>query len=307
MKTNPKSILIIGSSNYDIFLEVPHIPTIGETILAKNFFTNFGGKGANQAIAISKLGGEVKFLTCLGDDIFGQLILENFRNYNIDLNLIKIINNQKNGIAIVNLDTNGKNNIVVFPGSSNFLTEKVLKENIEIIKRSKIIVTQLEIPFETVKFLSYVINSENIFILNASPVNNNISYNGILKKVNILIVNEVELSQLTEIEVKNKDDLINASEKILLMGVKNLIVTLGKEGVFIKNNNVIFNIPEYKVKVVDTTGAGDAFLGAFTYAYSICEDIVRAGVFANKVAALSVSKLGTQSAFPLKEELNFSV
>ncbi|MCL5071673.1 MAG: PfkB family carbohydrate kinase, partial [Actinobacteria bacterium] len=109
MKSNP--ILIIGSSNYDIFLEMPHIPTIGETILVNNFFTNFGGKGANQAVVIRKLGGEVKLLTCLGDDIFGKLILKNFKGYKIDLKLIKVIKNQNNGIAIVNLDSKGKNNI----------------------------------------------------------------------------------------------------------------------------------------------------------------------------------------------------
>ena len=137
--------------------------------------------------------------------------------------------------------------------------------------------------------------------------NLNLNYDEILERVDILIINEIELSQLSKIEIKNEKDFIGATENMILKGVKNLIVTLGKDGVYIKNREIEYKIPEYKVKIVDTTGAGDAFLGAFTYAYSICEDIIRAGMFANKAAALSVSKLGTQSAFPLKEELIFSV
>ncbi|MCL4377108.1 MAG: ribokinase [Actinobacteria bacterium] len=301
MKNN--SIMVVGSSNYDIVLKMKHIPAVGETILAKDIETGFGGKGANQAITIARLKGNVKFLTCLGDDVFGHLYFENFKNQKLDIGLIKVTKNQHNGVAIINVDEAGRNNIVVYPGASSNLTPELLLENLGIVLKSNIIITQLEIPLETVMLLSERKTAKNIFVLNPSPVNKSVNYSSLLKNVDILIPNEIELSQLSGLEIKKFEDIKIAAGKLLGMGVKNLVITLGANGVFVKNEKIEAHIKPRDVKVVDTEAAGDIFAGAFIYYYSVSGDIKKSADYGSRIAEISITRYGAQKSIPTESEI----
>ncbi len=282
---------------------VKDIPAVGETILAGDMETGFGGKGANQAFTITKIGGKVDFLTCIGDDVFGKLYLEEFSKNGFNLDYIKVISNKSNGIALINIDEEGRNTIVVFPGSSRSLTPDIIKDNLESVLSHDIIMTQLEIPAETAEFIASIKTGKNIFILNPSPVDKNYDYSRILKDVDILMPNEVELSQLVNASITSIEDIRKACMKILLKGVKNIVVTLGKKGVFVKNADTEEYIDAPDVKVIDTSGAGDAFAGSFMFYYSKKKDIVNAAKFANKVATISVTRQGTYKSVPTRQEI----
>lgn len=303
MSIKKSTIIVIGSSNFDISLKVKGIPVIGETVLSNDMETGFGGKGTNQVFTINKIGGKADYLTCIGDDVFGKLYLDYLKKNHFNLNFINVIKNQKNGIAVVSIDNIGRNTIIVYPGSSSSLTSDIILKNFNKIFEYEIIMTQLEIPVETVELLAEKKSHENIFVLNPSPVNREYDYSKLLKKVDILIPNEVELSQLTSTETKNIREIEKAAQKILDMGVKNLIVTLGNKGVFIKNRNIKEYIECTDFKPVDTSGAGDAFVGAFLYRFSATRNLIKSADFANKVAGISVTRYGTHKSVPTAEEI----
>lgn len=298
-----KSIMIVGSSNFDINFKVDEIPVTGETVLSDYMEIGYGGKGGNQSFTIQKIGGKVDYMTCIGDDVFGQLYLETFKKNNFSLRFINVMKSQQNGIAIVNIDREGKNTIVVFPGTSSSLTPDIILDNLESILEHEIIMTQLEIPVETVELLAEKITDKNIFILNPSPVNKEYDYSRILKKVNILIPNEIELAMMAGMDIKNLDDVKKASYRIIQAGVDNLIVTLGSEGAMVIGPDVETYIEPTEHKAVDSAGAGDAFAGSFMYKYALTGDLVKSANFANKVAGVSVTRNGTHKSVPTKEEI----
>lgn len=296
-------ISVIGSANFDVYIKVNKSPKIGETILANDIFTNFGGKGANQSITIKKLGGDVNLFACLGDDSFGNLVRENLKNNNIDLKYLNIIKDQNNGMAVVHLYKNGDNQVIVFPGANGLMKKELLKNKINSILISDIILTQLEIPADTVDFLSESKTESNTFILNPSPIDEGYDYNPILRKVDILIPNEIELEQLAKISIKRAEDIEIAADTLINIGVKNVVVTLGSEGVLVRNNEISKHIKAKKTKVVDTSGAGDIFAGAFCFHYAKTRDLIDSAIYANKAASLSVTKWGTTTAIPTKQEI----
>ena len=298
-----KSIMIVGSSNFDINLKVKDIPVPGETVLSDFLEIGFGGKGGNQSFTVKKIGGEVDYLTCIGDDVFGQLYLETFRKNGFDLDFIKVIKSRQNGIAVVNIDKDGRNTIVVYPGTSTALTPQIVMDNLDIILDHDMIMTQLEIPVETVELLAQKITENNIFILNPSPVNKDYDYSRILKKVDILIPNEIELAQLSGVKVDAQEQVKEAASKIMDSGVKNLIVTLGKNGAMVINKDISEYIGPTEHKAIDSAGAGDAFAGAFMYKFALTEDLVKSAVFANKVAGISVTRNGTHKSVPTRAEI----
>ena len=298
-----KSIMIIGSSNFDINLRVKDIPVTGETVLSDNLEIGFGGKGGNQSFTVYKIGGKVDYLTCIGDDVFGRLYLDAFKNSGFDTKYIKVMKNQQNGIAVINIDDEGRNTIVVFPGTSSSLTPGIIADKIDVILGHDIIMTQLEIPSETVEFLAEKITGNNIFILNPSPVNTSYDYSSILKKVDILIPNEIELAQLSGIEINSVESIKDASSIIIKKGVKNVITTLGKNGVMIVNQDVAEYIEPTDHKAIDTAGAGDVFAGSFMYKFAVTGDLLKSVKFANKVAGVSVTRRGTHKSAPSKEEI----
>lgn len=304
MIENNDPILVIGSSNYDIVLKTKKIPEAGETVMASGLITGFGGKGANQAMSISRIGGDVKLFTCLGDDVFGRLYLENLKKSGLNLDYIKVIKTSNTGIAVVNVDSSGRNNIVVFPGANDLLKPQLIMENLEKIFNFPVIIAQLEIPVSTIRTIAQQKSKKNIFVLNPSPVDLLEDYADILEKVDILLPNEIELSQLSGKRTGNLDEVKKAASTVLKTGVKNIVITMGDKGVMVINKNLEVYIKAEKIEAVDTEGAGDIFAGAFTYFYARTYDILKSSRFANKIAAISVTRYGAQNSIPTSEEIS---
>ncbi|MHB1347406.1 MAG: ribokinase [Candidatus Humimicrobiaceae bacterium] len=300
---NKKSIAVIGSSNYDVLVKVNEIPIAGETVLASGMETGFGGKGANQAMTIAMLGGDIKFFTCIGNDVFGKLYMEHFKSSKINLKYIEVIENEHNGIALINVDREGRNNIVVYPGANSHLSNDMIIKNEKDIFSSRLIITQLEIPLSSVELLSQMKSVDNVFILNPSPIDKSRNYDHILKNVDILVPNEIELAQLSGIKTEGIKEINMAAQKLLDKGVGTVVVTLGRKGAFVKNRDISEHLKVRDVKVIDTEGAGDIFMGSFVCSYLKNNDILRSVRYANEVATISVTRYGTQKSIPTSDEL----
>ena len=295
-------ILVIGSSNIDLILRIPRFHHPGETIKGENLVTVFGGKGANQAIASKRLGGKVTFMTKLGNDSYGK----SYHHY-----LIKMGLQQKHllkdkmlptGIALIELVPKGENRIIVSSGANGSLSLKDLKRLTPLWKEIKVFVTQFEIPIETVKMgLKMAKKHGAITLLNPSPPIQLPS--NILSLVDFIVPNEWEAQSLTGIKWKGDQEIRKMAKRLLDMGVKNVVITLGPKGLFFKNRCQEFWMEAFKVKTVDTTAAGDAFLGALASGLSENKPLREVLESANGAGALATTKLGAQPSLPLRKDL----
>lgn len=297
-------ICVIGSSNMDLVLVVDRIPNRGETIIGKDLFYNPGGKGANQAVAISKLDSKIVFLSKVGNDDFGEKIIFSLDNSGVDTSQIEK-SDKATGLAVINVDRNANNNIVVIPGANLKIDKKYIERNIDIIKESNIVLFQLEIPIETVRHALKISKKlGKITVLNPAPAIELDSE--IIENVDILIPNEHELEIMTKIKTDTNESIIKASKVLLEKGVKELIVTLGKKGVMHINSKEEKFYNAIKVNAVDTTAAGDSFIGAFVSSYENDNNIEKAINFAQKAASITVTRIGAQSSLPNIEELKLN-
>lgn len=297
-----KKILVIGSSNIDIIIRIPYFHRPGETILGKDIVIAFGGKGANQAIASKRLGGAVIFLTKLGNDHYGR----SYHAYLIKEGLPGrwIFRDEKSstGIAFIELVKNGENRIIVSPGANNSLSREDLKLFSNFWKGIGVFLTQLEIPFETVKMGIEIAKESGVTtLLNPSPP---LPLSRLLfPMVDFIVLNEEEAQILSGIFAKNYSDIPKVAKRLLNMGVKNVVITLGAKGLFFKNTEEEIWVKGFRVKSIDTTAAGDAFMGAFACALSDGKSIRDSLIFANGAGALAVTKLGAQPSLPSKRSL----
>jgi ribokinase len=297
-----KKILVIGSSNIDLILRIPRFHHPGETIKGENLVTVFGGKGANQAIASKRLGGKVTFMTKLGNDSYGK----SYHHYLIKMGLQqKYLLKDKmlpTGIALIELVPKGENRIIVSSGANGSLSLKDLKRLTPLWKEIKVFVTQFEIPIETVKMgLKMAKKHGAITLLNPSPPIQLPS--NILSLVDFIVPNEWEAQSLTGIKWKGDQEIRKMAKRLLDMGVKNVVITLGPKGLFFKNNSQEFWMEAFKVKAVDTTAAGDAFLGALASGLSENKPLREVLESANGAGALATTKLGAQPSLPLRKDL----
>jgi len=298
----PKKILVLGSSNVDLILRIPRFHHPGETIKGENLVTVFGGKGADQAIAVKRLGGKVSFVTKLGDDHYGQT----YRWYLIEngLNQKCILKDKKlpTGMALIELIPQGENRIIVSSGANGSLSEKDLKRLIPLWREVNVFVTQLEIPIATVHMgLKIAKEQEALTLLNPSPPTPLPS--DLLSLVDFLVPNEWEAQFLTGIKIKRNQDIQKIAKRLLAMGTKNVVITLGPKGLFFKNRIEEIWMEAFRVSVVDTTAAGDAFMGALACGLSENKPIREVLRFANGAGALATMKLGAQPSLPLRKEL----
>lgn len=295
-------ILVLGSSNVDLILKVPRFHDPGETITGKNLVTVFGGKGANQAIAAKRLGGKVSFITKLGDDHYGQSYRWYLIKNGFDRNSILKHKELPTGIALIELNPKGDNRIIVSPGANGSLSEKDLKRLTPLWKGINVFVTQLEIPLTTVTAgLRMAKDHGALTLLNPSPPIHLPS--DILSSIDFLVPNEWEAQFLTGLKMKRKQDIRKIAERLLEKGIKNVVITLGPKGLYFKNRTGEIWVATFKVKVVDTTAAGDAFMGAFSCGLSEDKPIQEALRFANAAGALATTKLGAQPSLPFKKEV----
>jgi ribokinase len=298
----PKKILVLGSSNIDLILRIPRFHDPGETIFGENVATVFGGKGANQAIAAKRLGGKIMFITKLGGDTHGQSYYRYLAKNGLDQKCLLKDRKLPTGMALIELTPKGENRIIFSPGANGSLSEKDLKRLRQVWSGEKVFVTQLEIPVQTVKQgLEMAKHYGATTLLNPSPAMQ-LSSN-ILSLVDFLVPNEWEARSLTGLRLKGDGDIPKIAKRLLEMGIGNVVMTLGSKGLFYKNSSEEIWMKAFKVNVLDTTAAGDAFMGGLACALSEGKPIREALKFANGAGALATTKLGAQPSLPLRKDL----
>lgn len=303
-KTN-KQILVVGSSNTDMVIKSNNLPRAGETVLGGVFFMNPGGKGANQAVACARLGGNVTFVCKTGNDIFGHQSQQQFEEEEINTSYVFSDLNKPSGVALIFVDETGENSISVASGSNSSLQPSDISLAEEAVEKADLILIQLEIPMNTVEFTAKLAHEKGKFvILNPAPAPSIPLSPDLLKNIYLINPNEIEAEIISGIKILDMETAILAAKKINEMGVSNVIITLGSKGALLYDGIKSEFIPGHKVNALDSTGAGDCFSGALVIAISeglVLPDAVR---FANKVAAISVTRQGAQSSLPYRAEVD---
>jgi len=298
----PKKILVLGNANFDLIFKIPRFHSPGETILAENLVTAFGGKGANQAITAKRLGGDVLFMTKVGNDHDGKSYRQYLVKNGLNPKLILVDKKLPTGMAVIELTQKGENRIIASRGANSSLSLNDLNRLKGYWKEIAVFVTQLEIPIPTVeRGLKMAKEHGAITLLNPSPPVILSSY--ILSLVDFIVPNEVEAQLLTGIKWAQRQDIRKIAKGLLEMGPKNVVITLGRKGLFFKNRSEEIQMKAFKVKVVDTTAAGDAFMGAFAFGLAEDQPIREAMKLANAAGALATTKLGAQPSLPFKKDL----
>lgn len=298
-----KKILVIGSSNTDMVVNTKNFPEAGQTVMGNKFFINPGGKGANQAVAAARLGGDVTFLAKIGQDAFGKESILNMTKENIDMSHVVKDNENPSGIALITLNEQGENTIVVAPGSNSAFTIQEILNAEDLIREADIILLQLEIPIAVVSEAVEIAKKHGKkIILNPAPAAE-IPEN-ILQGLTCLTPNLSEAIALTGHKIESLEDVEVAADILLAKGVETIIITTGASGAFVKTKDCSFTQPAFKAKVKDTTAAGDIFNGAFAVALSNDYGLEKAVEFGAKAAALSVSREGAQASAPYLREIN---
>ncbi|WP_138475560.1 ribokinase [Dyadobacter bucti] len=296
-------IYVVGSSNTDMVVKSHKLPMPGETVMGGNFLMNPGGKGANQALSASRLGGKVNFICKVGNDLFGKQALQQFKREKIGTDFIVTDALLPSGVALINVDHDGENCISVAPGANSSLKPSEVILAFEDLTPSDILLIQLEIPLETVIFSIKTAFEKNVkVILNPAPA----QYlpDDVLQCLYLITPNETEAELLTGIRVVNDETAEQASSILVAKGCRNVIITLGSKGAFLYTENIRKVIPAPAVTAVDTTAAGDCFNGALAVGLSEGMALDEAVSFACKVAAISVTRMGAQSSIPLRKEVD---
>ncbi len=298
-----KQILVVGSLNMDTVIETPHMPKCGETIAGKGVEQIPGGKGANQAYAVGKLGGRVAMLGAVGDDTKGQRLLDNLKAVNVDVSHVEKLKEVPTGQAYITVDCNGDNTIIIIAGANGEVDKELIRENRELIRRSDIIVMQLEIPLEVVQYVKELAVEEGkTIILDPAPARGDIP-DSLWKGIDFIKPNETEIGILTGMDTENQKERICAARELIRKGVKNVIVTLGGEGCVHVTADSEEYFPAHKVKAVDTTAAGDCFTAAFALALSQGKSCEKAISLGQKASAIAVTRKGAQTSIPTLEEI----
>jgi len=288
-------VVVVGSINVDMVFTSKARPKAGETVLGEEFYIIPGGKGANQAVAASKLGAESLMLGCVGNDSNGEFSLLNLNKMNVNTKCIQIVNDVPTGVANI-IVAEGDNSIIVIPGSNYEITKETIDQNKNVILEADIVMLQLEIPMEVAEYTAEICKGNNVKVmLNPAPAVE-LSKN-LIENSTYMTPNEHELKIIF-----GKDNTEDA-DSIIKNYPNKLIVTMGSKGVKYYDGEEIKNIPAYNVEIVDTTGAGDTFNGGLAAALVRGEKLEEAIKFANKAAALSITKLGAQSGMPTLEQL----
>jgi ribokinase len=295
MSRRPR-IAVVGSANIDLTTFTNQFPKPGETIFGQKFDLGFGGKGANQAVAARLCGADVFIVARVGDDLFGPATIENFKKLSIDTTHVKQLKGLSSGVAPIFVEPNGQNRILVVKGANDALTPVDVDAAAETLKAADCIVLQFEIPLETVYYAVGFAQKHGIrCILNPAP-GQSIEMNA-LAGLDYLVPNESEAETITGVAVRNVDDAKNCAEKLLSGGIRRIIITMGANGCFVSGGGGSEHVPAFAVNSVDSSGAGDAFIGSFAVflAEGLAEsDAVRR---ANLYAGLSTTGIGTQKSF----------
>jgi len=298
-----KKIVVVGSCNTDMVIKADRLPVPGETILGGTFFMNPGGKGANQAVAAARLGGNVTLISKTGNDVFGKQSVMLYNTENIKTDYIYSDSRHPSGVALITVDSQGENCIVVASGANAYLNPQDIDKASAEIENSDLVLMQLEIPIETVEYVAEMANKKGIkVILNPAPAR--ALSNNLLKNVYIIIPNKNEAEILSGIKVSDIESAKQAADIISAKGVDIVVITLGSHGALIKEYAEYHFVEAYKVDALDTTAAGDTFCGSFCVGLSENRSILDSVKFAARAAAITVTRMGAQASIPYRSELS---
>lgn len=287
--SKPK-VTIVGSLNMDLVVTAERHPKIGETLTGEKFTTLCGGKGANQAVAAARLGCDVTFIGRVGNDAFGIEMIENLKNEGVNVDNIEMINDVESGIAMITVNPLD-NTIIVVPGANAYVTKDVIDKHQSAILNSDVVVTQLEIPMDTVDYVAQMCGENNIdLVVNPAPAQK--LTDNIINYSTYITPNQIELTQLAA-----------AHPEILKGHVDKFVVTSGSKGCYYSVDAFRVDVPTMKAEVVDTTGAGDCFNGAFVSYIAQGKNLQESCHFANTAASISVEKFGAQHAMPTIDQV----
>jgi ribokinase len=300
---DPKKIVVVGSCNTDMVIKADRLPIPGETILGGTFFMNPGGKGANQAVAASRMGGKVTFISKTGNDVFGKQSVMLYNSENINTDFVFSDPGLPSGVALITVDANGENCIVVASGANASLNPSDINKASQEIESADLVLMQLEIPIETVEYVAEIADKKGIkVILNPAPAR--ALSDKLLSCLYIIVPNKSEAEILSGIKVTDYESARQAADLISARGVDNVVITLGPQGALIKEKNEYHYVDAYKVESVDTTAAGDSFCGSMCVGLSEGKSILEAVKLAARAAALTVTRMGAQSSIPYRSELS---
>jgi len=296
-------VIVIGSYNTDMIIKTSRIPQPGETIIGGQFSTVGGGKGANQAVAAARAGAQVSFISRVGRDAFGREALINLKQNGVNIDYMSQDDQAPTGVASITVDEAGENSIVVASGANANLSPEDIDRAEAVIAGANVVSLQLEIPMETVAAAIRVAAKHGVqVILNPAPAHE--IETELYGKISLLTPNEVEAEMLTGINIDTDERLDQAAERMLAKGVTRLIITLGRNGVYYRDQDKQLRLRAYNVHAVDTTGAGDVFNGALAAFYQNEYPIEQAISLASAAAALSVTRIGAQNSAPLRAEID---
>lgn len=299
---SPK-ILVVGSSNTDMVIKLDHLPKPGESVPGGEFFTNPGGKGANQAVGAARAGGDVTFIARVGQDMFGGQAIQGFASEGINVDSVIRDPDHPTGVALIFVSEDGENSIGVALGANTKLSPADVLAAKGAFTNASILLMQLETPVETVQAAAELAAQCGVrVILNPAPACP--LPPGLLKHVSILTPNETELELLTGMKIDRPADAEMAADCLLQTGVETVVVTLGAKGALVANRSGSKIAPSFRVKPVDTTAAGDTFNGALAVALAEGQALTEAVRFANAAAAISVTRMGARSSAPTRNEID---
>jgi len=289
-------IAVVGSANTDLTTFIDRFPKPGETIFGERFDLGFGGKGANQAVAAKLCGAEVFMVARVGSDLFGSATIQNFQRLGIDASHVRQVEGVSSGVAPIFVDSSGQNRIIVVKGANDTLKPADVDAASEVLKNVDCIVLQFEIPLETVYYtIQFAHNNRIRCILNPAPAQP-VDVKA-LSNLDYFVPNESEAETITGLPVHNLNDAKRSAEKLLASGIRRVIVTLGANGSLLAGREGMEHVPAFAVKSVDSTGAGDAFIGSFATFLGEALPEREAVERANLYAGLSTTTVGTQKSF----------
>ena len=296
-----KGILVIGSSNTDMTVKTAKLPVPGETVLGGEFIMGAGGKGANQAVAAKRLGGDVAFVCKVGKDVFGDNAIKDYEKEGLDTSLV-MRSDKPSGVALITVDENAENCIVVASGANNDITEADIDAIADQIRNASILLLQLEIPVPAVRRAVEIAHEAGVFtVLNPAPACE--LPEEIYKHVSLIIPNRTEAATLTGVSVEDSVSLEEAVAVLRGRGVEKVVVTIGSEGSLIFDGETSTLVPAIKVNAIDTTAAGDTFCAGICVGLSEGKTLKEAVEFATKASSVTVQRMGAQASIPFRSEL----
>lgn len=297
-------ICVVGACNLDLISYVPRLPRTGETLHGTRFHMGFGGKGANQAVMAAKLGAAVTMVSKLGRDVFGENTRKNFESLGIDIRHVHFTDQASSGVAPIAVDSEGRNSIIIVTGANDLLSGEEIEAARAAIASSKIMICQLEIPLEITLHALRIAREEGVkSIFNPAPARPDLPEE-LYRLSDIFCPNESETEILTDMPVGTLDEAEKAARVLMDRGAGTVILTLGEQGSLLVSSDRVEHVPVKPVKAVDTTGAGDSFVGSLAYFLALDKPLAEAMRRANTIAGVSVTASGTQTSFPEAKDLD---